>query len=312
MGDFSEQALGELLQYLSSQDYDFITPTPVTQEIVTNRHKGKTRTGLADVLGWNLPFVPGTIDTRVEALLRRANAVDEGPGHCRACIRVARLHDHVFLHSGFPTSDGDAVFFGPDSYRFADLIERELNDLRLPDDALIVDIGTGSGVGAVIAAGIQPAARIAVTDINREALRVAQINALVAGVKIEAFHGPELAGVSGAIDVALANPPYIIDPARRLYRDGGGAHGSDVSLRIARAAIDRLAPGGRLILYTGSAIVDGNDPFKAEMNALATAAGASLRYREIDPDVFSEELRGDAYARVERIAVVAAIVDMPG
>jgi methylase of polypeptide subunit release factors len=312
MKDFSEQALGELLRYLASQDYDFVTPTPVTHDIVTGRHQGQIRSSLADVLGWNFPFISGTIDAKAEALLRQAGAIDQGPDFCRARIRVAGLHGHVFVHSGFPTSESDAVFFGPDSYRFADLIERELENLHLPEGAKIVDIGTGSGVGAIIAAGVQPEARIAVTDINPGALRAAKINAQVAGVQIDTFLGPELAGVSGTVDVALANPPYIIDPAQRLYRDGGGSHGSDISLRIASAAIDRLAPGGRLILYTGSAIIDGKDPFRAEMHSIATAAGASLRYREIDPDVFSEELRGDAYAGVERISVVAAIVDRPG
>ncbi|MDB5700303.1 MAG: hypothetical protein JWL66_502 [Sphingomonadales bacterium] len=311
MKDFTEQALGELLRYLSSQRYDFVTPTPVTHEIVTSRHGGQMRSSLADVLGWNFPFISGTIDAKVEALLRRADVIDEGPDFCRAGVRVARLHGHLFLHSGFPTSESDAVFFGPDSYRFADLIERELEHLPLPDGALIVDIGTGSGVGAIVATGLQPKTRVAVTDINPGALRIAKINALVAGVEIDIFPGPELAGITGTIDVALANPPYIIDSAQRLYRDGGGSHGSDISLRIARAAVDRLAPGGRLILYTGSAIIDGKDPFRAEMSAIAAAAGANLRYREIDPDVFSEELRGDAYAGIERIAVVAAIVVMP-
>jgi hypothetical protein len=32
-----------------------------------------------------------------------------------------------------------------------------------------------------------------------------------------------------------------------------------------------------------------------------------LRYRELDPDIFGEELEKQAYADVERIAAVAAI-----
>jgi methylase of polypeptide subunit release factors len=305
-------ALVELLRYLVDQHYDFTTPTPVTHEIVTQRVQGRTRVSLADVLGWNFPFMRGSIDPNVERFLARANAVSVMPGGNRSLVRVAKLQDDLFLHSGFPTAENDAVFFGPDSYRFANLIDRDLRDLPLAVGARIVDIGTGSGVGAVVAARLHPLARVAMTDINAKALRMAIINTKAADVKVDALLGPELAGLSGQVDVALANPPYIIDAAQRLYRDGGGSLGGDVSVRIARAVIDRLSPGGRLILYTGSAISHGVDHFKQEMTDLADTVGASLRYREIDPDVFGEELRGDAYAEVDRIAVVAAVIDMPG
>ena len=42
---------------------------------------------------------------------------------------------------------------------------------------------------------------------------------------------------------------------------------------------------------------------------LAEASGCDLRYREIDPDVFGEELETPAYADVDRIALVAAVMD---
>jgi hypothetical protein len=302
----------DLLCHLKEQGYDFVTPTPATHEIIIARDPDRKRVALTDVLGWNFSFVPGSIDPVVEALLTKADLVEEGPLSNRSLIRVAKLNDDLFLHSGFPTTEGDAVFFGPDSYRFADLIERELRDFPLPDGARIVDIGTGSGVGAIVAARLHPSARVTMTDINAKALRMAAINTQAAGVRVDALLGAELAGLSGQIDVALANPPYIIDPSERQYRDGGGSLGGDVSVRIAHAAVDGLAPGGRLILYTGSAISHGKDQFKQEMIELARHAGAKLRYREIDPDVFGEELRGDAYGEVDRIAAVATVIDMPG
>ena len=98
-----------------------------------------------------------------------------------------------------------------------------------------------------------------------------------------------------------------MDSQARAYRDGGGMHGAQLPFDLTVAALGRLSPGGRLILYSGTAIVDGHDGLRA---ALVQAAGdhhMMLRYREIDPDVFGEELDTSSYADVERIALVSAI-----
>ena len=63
--------------------------------------------------------------------------------------------------------------------------------------------------------------------------------------------------------------------------------------------------GGAFLLYTGSAIVDGEDRLKGAL--LETLRGFDVRYREIDPDVFGEELEREDYADVERIAVVGVV-----
>jgi methylase of polypeptide subunit release factors len=305
-----EAPLLELLRYLARKNYEFVTPTPTTHAIVLARG-GSSDNELTDILGWNRLFARGSIDPLVENLLRAADMIETGAAGCRSLVRVSTLDGQRFLHSGYPTLDQDAVFFGPDSYRFADLIQRELGPMNLAEGALIVDIGTGSGVGAIVASGLQPSACVSMTDLNAKALQLAAINVKAAGMPIDGYLGAELAGLAGAVDVALANPPYIIDANNRVYRDGGGALGGDVSLRIARAAIDCLAPHGRLILYTGSAISNGRDAFHEEMIALAQSAKAYLRYRELDPDVFGEELCHPAYAKVDRIAVVAAVIEMP-
>ena len=67
-----------------------------------------------------------------------------------------------------------------------------------------------------------------------------------------------------------------------------------------------------MILYTGSAIVDGEDPLEARLRALAGPHRRPLRYRELDPDVFGEELEKDVYRDVERIALIAAVVGPQG
>ena len=86
-------------------------------------------------------------------------------------------------------------------------------------------------------------------------------------------------------------------------------HGGALSLAMAKEAAQRLAPGGRLLLYTGSAIVDGRDALREALAEAMAQAGCSLAYREIDPDVFGEELDSPPYAEVERIAATGIRID---
>jgi methylase of polypeptide subunit release factors len=176
----------------------------------------------------------------------------------------------------------------------------------------MVDIGAGSGVGGLVAATSCPGLCIHMTDVNPAALRFARVNAAAAGIAADFHESDGLAAIAGPIDVATANPPYVIDDGKRLYRDGGAMHGGQVSLDMAVMAMDRLAPAGRLILYTGSAIVRGHDQLHAALGEAAATRGCTMRYREIDPDVFGEELENDLYRDVDRIALVAAVVTRPG
>jgi methylase of polypeptide subunit release factors len=130
------------------------------------------------------------------------------------------------------------------------------------------------------------------------------MNAQLAGQRVECATGDLLAPVVGPIDLVIANPPYLADAAARTYRDGGGRFGSALSLRIVNEALQRLDPGGHVLLYTASAIVAGRDLLREQLEPLLRRAGASFDYGEIDPDVFGEELDAPAYAQVERIAVV--------
>jgi len=134
----------------------------------------------------------------------------------------------------------------------------------------------------------------------------ARFGARVAGVDAELVETDGLADVNGVIDVAIANPPYIIDTNGRTYRDGGDMRGARLSLDMAREAAERLTPGGQLLLYTGSAIVDGRDELREALAEAMAAAGCTLDYRELGPDVFGEELERPEYADVDRIALVGA------
>ena len=145
-------------------------------------------------------------------------------------------------------------------------------------------------------------------DINDAALRLTRVNAAVAGVSVKARQSDLLSALDGAFDLIVANPPYLVDPAERAYRHGGGTLGAALSLAILDAALDRLTPGGTLLLYTGAAVVNGEDPFQEAVASRLSETDATWTYEELDPDVFGEELDQGAYTGADRIAAILLTV----
>ena len=210
--------------------------------------------------------------------------------------------------------DADAVFFGPDTYRFAGLIESELQREALPGDARILDVGCGAGPGGMVAALASESARpaLVLADINPQALVHASANAALAGLgRVTVLQSDLYARAPGEFDLIVANPPYLVDASERTYRHGGGPLGGGLSERIVAQGLPRLAPGGRLVLYTGAAMLEGRDPLFDALQPVLAASGCSWRYRELDPDVFGEELDALAYQQAERIAAVALVAQRP-
>lgn len=305
----ADLALLDLLRAVGETGYRFVTVTPEThRRHLTRRGSGAAR-NLRDVFGWSLPFDGEVLPEPVMDPLRRSGMLVRMEEQWKSLVRISSLAGRLFLHSAFPTDDSDSVFLGPDSYRFAAFIEAEMPALGRVDR--LVDIGAGAGVGGLVAAGLAPGAAVVLTDINPAALRLAQINAAYAGVAVQTAEGEGLAGVASGFDLAVANPPFIVDPAGRAYRDGGDMHGARLSLDWALEAARRLAPGGAVLLYTGSAIVDGRDGLRDALEPAVAEAGCTIRYREIDPDIFGEQLNETGYEAVERIAAIGAVIRRP-
>jgi Methyltransferase small domain len=301
-----DSALLELLEALSGTGYRFTAVTPETHRRVLERDPTRIAADLRDAFGWNLRFGDGLLAPPLQAALEQSGMIGREGGYCRSRVRVATVDDRLFLHSAYPTDAADAVFFGPDSYRFVRFLRSELPGL--PRVRRLVDIGAGSGVGAIMAAGLVSGARLTATDINPTALRWARINARHAGVELETVEASGLDGVEGPVDLVIANPPFIADPAGRLYRDGGGRHGAGLSLDWSLAAARRIEPGGTMLLYTGSAVVAGRDALREALADQLPALGCTLRYAELDPDIFGELLEQPGYGEVERIAAVGAVI----
>ena len=111
----------------------------------------------------------------------------------------------------------------------------------------ILDMGTGSGVGAVFAA--KYARRIVAVDINPAAVRCAGINALINGLedRVDLRHGDLFAPVQGEkFDLILFNPPFVrgapADDRDRAWRS------SDVAERFAAGLREHLKPRGSALV----------------------------------------------------------------
>jgi SAM-dependent methyltransferase len=308
----ADAALLRLGGLLRDEGYSFTTVTPATHERVNRRPENSRAHSLRDVLGWSRPFGPGVLPEPVVELMEAAGVLVRHGDDWRSLVRFSTYDAELFVHSAFPTTAPDAVFFGPDTYRMADAAVAQVGAVDRPVRR-VVDIGCGTGAGAIAVAKRVPDAEVLAVDINNAALRFARINSALAGTGgVRPCHSDLLDGVDGGFDLIISNPPFMIDPARRAYRDGGGAHGHDLSLAIVDAAADRLRAGGSLVLFSGTGIVDGCDALREASMAHIDGTDLDWTYREVDPDVYGEELDGPAYAGAERIAVVVLTATRPG
>ena len=296
-------ALLDLGQALRHAGYRFTTVTPATHRRVNGRPENAWARDLRGVFGWSRPFGEGTLPAGIVTMMRRAGVLVEREDGLRAAVRASSIGSRLYFHSAFPTHDDDAVFFGPDTYRYVAALTRAMQTMTPPRRA--VDIGAGGGAGAIEVAARFPQCEAIAADINDRALTLTGVNARLAGTaNVAARHSDLLKDLDGEFDLVLSNPPYILDPARLRYRHGGEMRGAGISLRIVDAALDRLRAGGTLLLYTGIAIVDGRDEFLDTIRPRLDAACDGWSYEELDPDIFGGQLDCEGYEEVERIAAV--------
>jgi release factor glutamine methyltransferase len=138
------------------------------------------------------------------------------------------------------------------------LVERTLNHLHGTPDALVVDVGTGSGCLAVaIEAHRNTKGRTLGVDVSAAAVAVARLNARRHNARV-AFVRGSLADAVGTADIVVANLPYIpsdevdaLEPELRDWEPRIALDGGTDGLQLIRELIDdcaqRLQPS-RLLL----------------------------------------------------------------
>jgi len=99
--------------------------------------------------------------------------------------------------------------FNPGLFRTSEFLIQQFEN-NIPAGATVLDMGTGTGIGAIFAA--QYAAHVTAVDINPEAVRATQINILLNRMEgcIDVRQSDLFATIADRrFDVVLFNPPYF-------------------------------------------------------------------------------------------------------
>lgn len=142
------------------------------------------------------------------------------------------------------------------------LVEKVLNIIE--DDALVLDIGTGSGAIALTLACEKPKIKVLGVDISEKAIEIANKNKKILGVNNAKFIQSDLFSNINfkKFDVIVSNPPYISndeveqmgasvyihEPHQALFAQSNGLY---FYYEIAKKACEFLNKGGILAFEIG-------------------------------------------------------------
>jgi release factor glutamine methyltransferase len=159
----------------------------------------------------------------------------------------------------------------------------ELENFDIPRGAKVLDLGTGSGVCALVAARSTP--HVTGVDINPVAIRNSKANALLNGLDEETrfFQGDLFSPIDGQrFDLVLFNPPFLSGPPKS---DRDAAWRSlDIPQRFARELGRHLtAEGCALVLL--SSFGDACTEYEEELRAQGFVLDLFARRRYVNETV---------------------------
>lgn len=143
------------------------------------------------------------------------------------------------------------------------IVEKCLGLIGKKENALVADLGTGSGAIAIALAKERPSWKIIATDVSEDALDVAKENAKLNAVdNIEFYQSDWCDGLPDKkFDIIVSNPPYI-EENHQCLKEGdvrfeprialtSGEDGLNAIKTIVRQAKNYLKEGGALLIEHG-------------------------------------------------------------
>ncbi len=216
------------------------------------------------MLSWALHLPVDQLEPHLDARLcdaERDSLVALIERRCRERVPAAYLLGEAWLRGQRFLSDARALV--PRSL-IGEALDGALDDWLDQPPGTVLDLCTGGGSLAILAAHRWPAADVIGADLSAEALALATENVALHGVgeRVALVRGDLFDPVGGRrFDLILCNPPYVnqasidaLPPEFRAEPPGalaGGADGMDLIRRLLDAAPAHLTPEGGLLLEIG-------------------------------------------------------------
>ncbi|MGA5410275.1 HemK2/MTQ2 family protein methyltransferase [Streptomyces lavendulocolor] len=168
-----------------------------------------------------------------------------------------------------------------DTELLAQAARSELRTLCAQPGVEVLDVGTGTGALALMAAEC-PGARVTAVDISWRAVLAARYNARRRRLPVVVRHGDLTEPVEGCrFDLILSNPPYVLSPGpvRRgeVRTWNAGVDGRQVLDRLCARAPHLLRESGVLLLVQSA--LSGVDATLGQLENGGLSARVELRAR---------------------------------
>ena len=204
-----------------------------------------------------LPVAERKIGSGVAEALVALGLVSRSGSTLAPRARVVPVDETLLASDGF-TRDSD----DPPDYVATYTPTARTCDLLTPRPRVkrALDVGTGSGIHALLAA--RHAKHVVAIDVNQRALAYTELNAALNGLdNVECRNGSFFDPVEGeAFGLITCNAPFVVSPEQRwAYRDSG-FRGDDVTAHVVRETASHLADGGYATLLGSWLIVDEDSP----------------------------------------------------
>ncbi len=259
--------------------------------LVLDRYRsGDTRASLARLFVLGQPVDAASLPVEPDRLAE-AGLVDLDGATVRARVRLAPVGGLLVVHDG-PSSD-------PDLVTGVSAASRTLATLtvRRPVERAL-DLGTGSGVQALLAA--RHARSVVATDLNPRALELARIGSELNDLPLDLRAGSLFEPAADELfDLIVSNPPFVLSPDNEFVFRDSDLHGDSICREVVRGAAEHLRPGGYATVLCNWICRTDQEPWESLLpwveglpcDALLVSHGAidPLRYASR----WNEPVRGD-------------------